>query len=338
MKKCPKCGTILDDSKKKCYMCGTELSKTSGSFAENFDIKIGAQTSKGQDNVFNNGKDLNAKGKDMFGKPQKGIFFSDNSSASGVLSNSSQFGGKKKDNEVDSTITSFFEQNSKEKEKNVSEPIVPAAPKEEPKPVKPVKEKKAKQKTYVKKVIDDGSSDKINFNIIFNVLSIIMFLGLLIFGYIKFVKPKNDANNVVLGELSYVMDSKMELTQDEKYDKYYTRGDSCAIKVSYGKTADVDGFVDNYFDRIREEYSKDNKHLTRTDQYKLNGNTWEALTVLEMVDNPAATGGFSTLTKYRYITIVQDGKYYTVVYANTEDDAECSNIYEKFINTLKLKK
>ena len=71
MKKCPKCGTILDDSKKKCYMCGTELTKSVGSFAENFDLKIGAQTSKGQDNVFNNGKDLSANGKDMFGKNQK---------------------------------------------------------------------------------------------------------------------------------------------------------------------------------------------------------------------------------------------------------------------------
>ncbi len=335
MKKCPKCGTILDDSKKKCYMCGTELSKAVGNFAENFDVKVGAQTTAGQDNVFNNGKDLNAKGKDMFGKSQKGVFFSNNSSASGVLNNSSQFDNKKKGNEVGTT--SFFDSKGKNKGANVSGPIAPANNAKVDAP-KPVKEKKAKQKTYVKKVVENDSSDKINFNLIFNILSIIMFFGLLIFGYVKFVKPKNDANNVVLGELSYVMDSKMELTQDEKYDKYYTRGDSCAIKVSYGKTADVDGFVDNYFDRIREEYSNDSKHLTRTDQYKLNGNTWEALTVLEMVDNPASTGGFSTLTKYRYITIVQEGKYYTVVYANTEDDAECSNIYEKFINTLKFKK
>ena len=28
MKKCPKCGTILDDSKKTCYMCGTVLQKS----------------------------------------------------------------------------------------------------------------------------------------------------------------------------------------------------------------------------------------------------------------------------------------------------------------------
>ena len=59
MKKCPKCGTILDDSKKKCYMCGTELAKTSANFAESFNIKVGAQTTKGQDNVFNNGKNFN---------------------------------------------------------------------------------------------------------------------------------------------------------------------------------------------------------------------------------------------------------------------------------------
>ena len=57
MKKCPKCGTILDDSKKKCYMCGTELSTNKNPFGNGltFDNDIGATVTKNQDNVFNNG-------------------------------------------------------------------------------------------------------------------------------------------------------------------------------------------------------------------------------------------------------------------------------------------
>lgn len=341
MKKCPKCGTILDDSKKKCYMCGTELTKSSGSFAENFDMKIGAQTTRGQDNVFNNGKDLSAKGKDMFGKDQKGVFFSNNSSASGVFGNSpisnAPLGGKRKSDEIDQTIVEVFEKDRKEKEeaKTISKPIeaAPVAPTPPPVIPKPVKEKKTKTK-----YVSADNNDKINFNLIFNILSVVLCLGLIVFGYFRFVKPKNDEKNVTLGKLSYVMSSKMNLTQDDKYNKYYAKGDSCAIKVSYGQTADVDGFVDNYFDQIREEYSKDNSHLTRSDQYKLNGYTWDALSVLEMVSNPASTGGFSTITKYRYISIVEDGNYYTVVFANTENDGECSSIYEEFINTLKINK
>ena len=38
MKKCPKCGTILDDSKKQCYMCGTNLEPNKVDITENKSI------------------------------------------------------------------------------------------------------------------------------------------------------------------------------------------------------------------------------------------------------------------------------------------------------------
>ena len=54
MKKCPQCGTILEDSKKKCYMCGTEFQKRLfEDFGDTFDEQIGATVTNGQDNVFN---------------------------------------------------------------------------------------------------------------------------------------------------------------------------------------------------------------------------------------------------------------------------------------------
>ena len=55
MKKCPKCNTILDDSKNKCYMCGADLhSRNPIDFMGGFDDQIGATVTKSQDNVFNN--------------------------------------------------------------------------------------------------------------------------------------------------------------------------------------------------------------------------------------------------------------------------------------------
>lgn len=351
MKKCPKCGTILDDSKKKCYMCGAELTKKIDSnFAENFDSKIGAQTTRSQDNVFNNGVDIKATGRDMIGRNSNGAYFNNNSSAMGYFNSNNvnkppfsngfqgfdmnnnsnqtnisekikQNNSRKKDGATaDPTIMNFFE---KSKGYNVSST---------PQSVdsKPRKEKK------VKKESEPSEPFQINFNFIFNTLCFIVFIGIVLFGYLKFVKPKkeNDSN---LNKLSYVIDKSMTLSQDDKYSKYYTKGEHCAIKISYGETTDVDGFTDNYFDQIRADYSNDPNHLTRSDEFKINGNKWSSLSILEFVDNPAASGGFSTATKYRYISIVKDGNYYTIVYVNTEDDNTCSDIYENFMNTLDFK-
>ncbi len=66
MKKCPKCGTILDDSKKKCYMCGADLQRRMGiNFGENFDNAIGATVTTSQDNVFNNVNNISANVNDV---------------------------------------------------------------------------------------------------------------------------------------------------------------------------------------------------------------------------------------------------------------------------------
>ena len=86
MKKCPKCGTILDDSKKKCYMCGTELVDSKKN-VRNFNNDIGASISRGQDNVFNNGEDIAFKDKDLVRKNNGNVFFSQNSNSQNTFGN-----------------------------------------------------------------------------------------------------------------------------------------------------------------------------------------------------------------------------------------------------------
>ena len=53
MKKCPKCGTVLDDSKKQCYMCGTNLEANKIDLSEN--KSIGAIVSGNGKKDFDNG-------------------------------------------------------------------------------------------------------------------------------------------------------------------------------------------------------------------------------------------------------------------------------------------
>ena len=61
MKKCPKCGTILDDSKIKCYVCGTDLQRqTLTNFGNSFNENIGATISNNQGNVLSNNAAINA--------------------------------------------------------------------------------------------------------------------------------------------------------------------------------------------------------------------------------------------------------------------------------------
>ena len=59
MKKCPKCGTILDDSKIKCYVCGTDLQRQTLTYGNSFNENIGATVSNNQGNVLSNNRAIN---------------------------------------------------------------------------------------------------------------------------------------------------------------------------------------------------------------------------------------------------------------------------------------
>ena len=80
MKKCPKCGTILDDTKKKCYMCGADLqAKPQIDFMNGFNDQIGAAVTKSQDNIFNSVPDISVKINEVVQESNDNAVFSNGS-------------------------------------------------------------------------------------------------------------------------------------------------------------------------------------------------------------------------------------------------------------------
>ena len=89
MKKCPKCGTILDDSKKSCYMCGTSLDSSSKlDFGAAIDAAVGSTVTSEVDNVFNNGEDISVKSTDVVDPNENDAFFGKNNDAFAVFGES----------------------------------------------------------------------------------------------------------------------------------------------------------------------------------------------------------------------------------------------------------
>ena len=60
MKKCPNCGTVLDDDKKRCYMCGEPLNgeKNPTSFFDAITNNIGATVSNSPDSIIDDNNDI----------------------------------------------------------------------------------------------------------------------------------------------------------------------------------------------------------------------------------------------------------------------------------------
>ena len=167
MKKCPKCGTILDDSKKKCYMCGATLTQSQSvkDFSSNFDRDVGAATTRVSDNVFNNGRDIDVNAKDIVDGEinNNGSFFSHSSASRDYfggeinkLNAESRNNQDKKKDKKDSFFSFKKADNTripKEMmesivEKQIEEPIKKEKPKKEEKVIKSkiVEDRKLKEK------------------------------------------------------------------------------------------------------------------------------------------------------------------------------------------------
>ncbi len=231
---------------------------------------------------------------------------------------------------------------------NNQQPVMPVAP--------VVKEKKKKNKK--KKEIPSinwgnnltNNSDNFSFkflngnknkfkvspSFIFNTVCFVLFASALIFMYFKFRNDPDKTGIVELGGLSYKIDAKFNLKDNENFTKYYTHGDNCVVRISFSKTSDPVGFMENYFDKVQEEYNTENGYITQRNELKLNGNTWAEITVAEFKDNPAATGGYGIFPKYKFVTMVYESNFYEIRYVNLDNDSTCSAMYDDLLESLEF--
>lgn len=370
MKKCPKCGTILDDSKKKCYMCGADLQKSPVDFSASFDSQIGATVTTSQDNVFNNVDNISVKVSEVINSSNKTATFSQDVSSSSffkneldslnsmqydertaiekIFSNDNRFRSKDEinaneamrlnDKKMSDSSNLFMSDNrgfdntlfNKEVEPNNLQTRQSIS---EQRPAINWGNNLQNNNNDVSKYKDKVSRKlNINHSLVFNISCFVIFIGLVIFGYFKFVRqPKDDS--ISLGGLKYSIDSDFILRNNDAYSKYYTYGENCAININYEQVSNDDGFVANYFESKKAEFEK-NSYTSKVEKIKINDNVWSSLSFMDLQDNPAASSGFSSITKYRYVSIIYKGNFYNIIYVNTQNDSECSVMYEKLIETL----
>lgn len=375
MKKCPKCGTILDDSKKKCYMCGADLLRSSiTNFGDSFNEQIGATVTKSQDNVFNNVDNITAKIDDVVSSNNyDNVTFSQKSSSADFFKNelnglnSLQYDDRTSLEKIFSNDTKFNNTNSIDANEaiknNNKEPLIQSG---EYSPTNNVPEssnvsnqfvnndteqKQKKNKDSDKPKINWGnnltgngrndvfnfrdkvSKRKINISFIVNTTCFILFLIGMGYIFFTYIKPRSGGNSS-FGGLNYSIDSKFELKTDNANNRYYTKDSDCSIRINYGAANNTDGFIESYFEGIKETYENQDGYTTSTEKMQINGNMWSELNIIEIKGNSSSSSGYSTSFKYRHVSIVYNSNFYDVVFTNLNDDTECSTMYTDFVNSL----
>lgn len=391
MKKCPKCGTILDDSKRKCYMCGADLQKRASlNFGETFNDDIGATVSKSQDNVFGAAENISVNVDDVVNSDNSNVTFSSSSSSADIYKdqinslNSMQYDERSALEKIFSSDARFrnkdeinaleaMKKNSKSKKKNNAtkknsventDAVQKRAKKETPPPLMPplentnsIPQQNISQQSIVQKPAINWGNNLLNGNnndvsgykdkvskkfsvspsFIFNSICFVLFILFMGYMYFNYIKPRVD-EKTSFGGLHYKIDSKFILKNDDNYSRYYTYGEDCALRINYGPTGNVDGFVENFFEGVRAEYESKKGYTTMQEEIKIQDNVWSALSVIQLQENTAGPGGYSSKTKYKYVSIVYKGNFYDIRYVNIQDDGTCSSMYDAFVQTLAFDK
>ena len=357
MKKCPQCGTILEESKKKCYMCGAELQKKpfAFDFGDTFDEQIGATVTNGQNNVLNDVTNVMDGAEGTISNNSSQVTFSNSMNTiddiqESVVNTSSKYDNRTAIEKIFSTDIRYkqdaieFNNNQDDFSNNSqhfnSIPVVhtPDNNHED----KKVDNDKKKDKSAINwgsnlkkpsSVDEDSEHSKFSFATIFNITSIILFLVCLIFLYFKFVAKDNAESVEEFGGLTYEISSDFMLESEAGRARYYTYGSNCALKISYGPTVETQGFLDNYFEQVKAANKNSQTSVT---EMTINGNSWTEIRVFDFNQNAAAQNGYSEILKYKYVAIVHKGNFYDIVFANDNDDNRCVAMFDKFQKTLRL--
>lgn len=420
MKKCPKCGTILDDSKKTCYMCGTNLTKSNFShFGDTFDSQIGSALSESQSSILENDPEINQFEEKERNKDNNSFSFINDSATDFFSNDLSQLNKnaspkrtkakkeetdlqkKKEEKEKQEKKQQKLEEQKEKKrlqeekirQKKVENFIKKKEEKEkirqekEERAKKLEEEKKRKQEEINKKrqeekerqeeqkkalliqeqskkeeqALEEGNKEsqnnskpKINwgdflnrtkektnykknninhFALFFNLGCILLFIGILLFGYFHFLKPRHNGDSS-LGGLHYKVPTSFKLKNEDSGSRYYTYGENCALRITYGPTNDTDSYITNYLNGIKEQYENDPNAISQFEEMKLNDNVWSGLTIMNLLEDESSSTGYQNVIRYKYVSIVYKGNFYHTVYVNPSNDKVCATGYNEFIGSL----
>ncbi len=351
MKKCPKCGTILDDSKTKCYMCGENLGiGGSTSFLDSVDANndIGATISNNQDNVFNNGEDIEVLDLNEVAEPDNTQTFVSHSSSSRDYF-SSEINQLNMGNNSGGVVDNY-NPFAMDQPQPMPEPI-PELPANnlppadslqqiQPLPPQPKKDKKEKKEKKEKKVKQPKEHKPIPKAMIFNSTCFIIFMVLIIFAYFKFIrKPTNE--DVHLRNLTYSIDPRFEARKNESEPttNYYKYGEDCIVRIEYGFSSDTESPEKQYLKSVEEEFKNSiNKNITLANStMEIKGNKWTTLNVYLFQQGQASDlEQEQSKLLYKYSAILHNGSLYTIQYYNPEAEKTCESMYQSFEQTLKL--
>lgn len=406
MKKCPKCNTILDDSKNKCYMCGADLhSRNPIDFMGGFDDQIGAAVTKSQDNVFNNVSGISAKVEQVTSNNTEGnatistgsssadfyqqqmnnlnsMQYDERTAIEKIFSNDDRFRSKDeinaeeamKNNKNNVPQNNPFSDAFNSKKKKKSENLMPSVSHTQQVPVQqspvqqvpvqqmsqpvapppvvvpPVNKAKKEKKASInwgnnleksnKKSFFGGNNSSNNGN----KFSVNFFLNtacfvLLLFGFIVVIIKnvgKDKVETIELGNLTYQLNEKFVLENQSDASNYYTYGENCVLRISYGLNEE-DDFLDTYFNNVQEEYSQEDGYLTRKSTMTIGNNELVEITVTHLKENSAVNSGYTANETYKFVTILHNKKFYEIRFVNLIGDNECSSMYKDLINSLSFK-
>jgi len=92
---------------------------------------------------------------------------------------------------------------------------------------------------------------------IFNFVSLVIFICIVVFVYFKFLKTETKQE---ISGLQFSVPTYFELTSSDTNSRYYISKDlknACSIKVSYGPTSDPDNYADNFFASVKKMHETD---------------------------------------------------------------------------------
>lgn len=336
MAKCPKCGTSVDEFSTQCHMCGTSFEgmqlegtyKDDG-FADNFFAQIGGVVSSEQDTILNN-VGINVDNADLSNQnaiEQNNVFLANentnnNESYNSVVNEVKNDGLINNGDEEDEMLSEIKHKLDREE---IGSDVI----------IEKIHEERMKENFEEFSAIKPANV-QVSKSFIFNTACFVVFILMMVFVYFTFIKEPT-STITELGGLSYDIDTEFVLTNENSGSKYYSyNGDNCALRVTYG-SANSDGFLSSYFDTVREGFKGNAKYTFQNEEIKIHNNTWTGLSVMEISENSQVNGGYESLLKYKYASIVYNANFYHIVFVNIDSDDKCNTMFNDFMGTLQFK-